>query len=322
MKAVRVSQYGGPEKLVLDEVPSLELKAGDALVRVRAAGVNFIDVYQRTGHYPVPLPFTPGSEGAGVVEALAGDVTDLDVGDRVAWAGHLGAYAESAVVPASKLVRLPDGLDERSAAAAMLQGMTAHYLCHGSYRVTAGDTVLVHAAAGGVGLLLVQMAHGLGARVIGTVSTEEKAELARGAGADDVILYTERDFESEVRRLTDGAGVEVVYDSVGKTTFAKGLDCLKPLGTMVLFGGSSGPVPPFDPLVLSQKGSLFLTRPTLGHYTADRAALMQRADAVLGAVARGELRLRIERTYPLADAAEAHRDLESRRTSGKLLLEP
>jgi NADPH2:quinone reductase len=322
MKAIRVSEFGGPEVLALEEVATPEPKDGEALVRVHAAGVNYIDVYQRTGHYPVPLPFTPGNEAAGTVEAVGPGVSEVRVGDRVAWAMQLGGYAEYAVVPDWKLVPIPAKLDDASAAAAMLQGMTAHYLSHGSYRIEAGDTVLVHAAAGGVGLLLVQMAHGLGARVIGTVSTEEKARLAREAGADEVVLYTEQDFETEVRRLTNGAGVEAVYDSVGMTTFDKSLNCLKPRGTLVLFGGSSGPVPPFNPLVLTQKGSLFLTRPSLAHYVADRAALMHRAGAVLGAIERGELELRIDRTYPLADAAEAHRDLESRATSGKLLLEP
>ena len=321
MKAIRVSEYGGPEVLRLEDVPTPEPKQGEALVRVRAAGVNFIDVYQREGRYPLPVPFTPGNEAAGVVEALGPGVTDLKVGDRVAWASHLGSYAEHAAVTAWKLVAIPDGVDDVSAAAAMLQGMTAHYLSHGSYPVKAGDTVVVHAAAGGVGLLLVQMAHALGAKVIGTVSTEAKAELAREAGADEVVLYTEQDFETEVRRITGGEGVEAVYDSVGKTTFDKSLNCLKPLGTMVLFGGSSGPVPPFDPIILSQKGSLFLTRPTLAHYTANRAALLERAGEVLAAVELGQLKLRIGGTYALADATEAHRDLEARKTTGKLLLE-
>jgi len=321
MKAIRVSHYGGPEVLAYEDAPAPEPKQSEALVRIRAAGVNFVDVYHREGRYPVPLPFTPGSEATGVVEAVGAGVSDLRAGDRVAWASHLGSYAEYAAVTAWKLVPIPDGVDDASAAAAMLQGMTAHYLSHGSYRIKAGDTVLVHAAAGGVGLLLVQMARALGAKVIGTVSTEAKAELAREAGADEVVLYTEQDFEVEVRRITGGAGVEAVYDSVGKTTFDKSLNCLRPLGTMVLFGGSSGPVPPFDPIVLSQKGSLFLTRPTLAHYTADRAALLHRAVAVLGAVESGELKLRVGGTYPLSDAADAHRDLEARRTTGKLLLD-
>jgi NADPH:quinone reductase len=321
MKAIRVSEYGGPEVLKLEEIPTPEPGSGEALVRVRAAGVNFIDVYQRTGRYPLTLPFTPGNEAAGTVEAVGDGVDEVRPGDRVAFAMQIGAYAEAVAVPAWKLVPLPEGVDERQAAAAMLQGMTAHYLTHATYRIREGDTVLVHAAAGGVGLLLCQMAHRLGAKVIGTVSTEEKAELARGAGADEVILYTETDFEDEVRRMTDGTGVDAVYDSVGKTTFDKGLNCLKPRGTMALFGASSGAVPPFDPLVLSTKGSLFLTRPTLAHYALGRAEMLSRAHDVLGWIASGELNLRIERTYPLADAATAHRDLESRATSGKLVLE-
>jgi NADPH2:quinone reductase len=321
VRAIRISEYGGPEVLKLDEVPAPGAGAGEALVRVRAAGVNFIDVYQRTGRYPLSLPFTPGNEAAGTVEAVGEGVDEVRVGDRVAFAMQLGAYAELVALPAWKLVALPEGVDERQAAAAMLQGMTAHYLTHATYPIRRGDTVLVHAAAGGVGLLLCQMAHRLGARVIGTVSTEEKARLAREAGADEVIRYTEADFEEEVRRITDGAGVEAVYDSVGKTTFDKGLNCLKPRGTMALFGASSGAVPPFDPLVLSTKGSLYVTRPTLAHYARDRAELLSRAGDVLGWVAAGELSIRVERTYPLAEAAAAHRDLESRATSGKLLLE-
>jgi NADPH2:quinone reductase len=321
MKAISVSEYGGPEVLRFEDVPAPEPKQGEALVRVRFAGVNFIDVYQREGRYPVPLPFVPGNEAAGVVEAVGPGVADLKVGDRVAWASHLGSYAERAAVTAWKLVAIPDALDDASAAAAMLQGMTAHYLTRGSYPIKPGDTVLVHAAAGGVGLLLVQMARDLGARVIGTVSTEEKAQLAREAGADEVVLYTEQDFETEVRRITGGEGVAAVYDSVGRATFDKSLNCLKPLGTMVLFGGSSGAVPPFDPIILSQKGSLFLTRPTLAHYTANRAALVERAGDVLAAIESGRLKLRIGGTYPLADAALAHRDLEARKTTGKLLLD-
>jgi NADPH2:quinone reductase len=322
MRAIRIEEFGGPEVMRLEEVPDRHPAPGEALVRVRAAGVNFIDVYHRTGRYPNPLPFTPGSEAAGVVEEVGERVTEVHEGQRVAFAGQLGAYAEHITVPAAKLVPVPDGIGDEGAAAAMLQGMTAHYLSHSTYPIKSGDTVLVHAAAGGVGLLLVQMAHRLGARVIGTVSTEAKAELARGAGADEVIRYTEQDFEEEVRRLTGGSGVEAVYDSVGKTTFAKSLNCLKPRGYMVLFGGSSGPVEPFDPIVLSAKGSLFLTRPTLHHYTPDRASLLERASAVLGWVADGSLELRIERTYPLAEAQQAHRDLESRATTGKLLLVP
>jgi NADPH2:quinone reductase len=321
MRAIRVHETGGPEVLSYeDDAPAPEPKEGEALVRVAAAGVNFIDVYQREGRYPVPTPFVPGNEGAGVVEAVGPGVADLAAGDRVAWASHLGSYAELAAIPAWKLVPIPEGLDERQAAAAMLQGMTAHYLSHGSYPIREGDTVLVHAAAGGVGLLLVQMAKRLGARVIGTVSTEEKERLAREAGADEIVRYTEVDFLEATRRLTEGKGVAAVYDSVGKTTFAKSLDCLAPRGYLVLFGASSGPVPPFDPMLLSQKGSLFLTRPTLGHYTATREELLARAGDVLGWVSSGELRLRVDRTYPLAEAADAHRALEGRETSGKLLL--
>jgi NADPH2:quinone reductase len=321
MRAIRVAEYGGPEVLRLEEVPDPVPGPNEAVVRVRAAGVNFIDVYHRTGRYPMELPFTPGSEAAGVVEAVGEAVRDVREGDRVAFASHPGAYAERVAVPAWKLVPLPGGVDERQAAAAMLQGMTAHYLSHATHPVRDGETVLVHAAAGGVGLLLVQMAHRLGARVIGTVSTAEKEQLALEAGADAVIRYTESDFEEEVRRLTDGTGVDAVYDSVGRTTFTKGLSCLKPRGMMVLFGGSSGPVEPVDPMVLTAKGSVFLTRPSLGHYMLGRAELLARAGDVLGWVASGDLRLRVERTYPLAEAETAHRDLESRATSGKLLLE-
>jgi NADPH2:quinone reductase len=287
-----------------------------------AVGINFIDVYQREGRYKVPLPFTAGQEGAGTVTAVGADVKSVKPGDRVAWSSVQGSYAEFASVPADKLVKIPQGVSDQQAAAAMLQGMTAHYLCYSVYLVKAGDAVLVHAAAGGVGLLLVQMCHNLGARVIGTVSTDEKAKLARDAGADEVILYTKSDFETETKRLTDGNGVNVVYDSVGKTTFEKGLNVLKPRGMMALFGGSSGAVPPFDPIVLSAKGSLFLTRPTLGHYTATREELESRASAVFGMIAAGKLKLRIEHTYPLDQAQQAHQDLEGRKTTGKLLLLP
>jgi NADPH2:quinone reductase len=322
MKTIRVSDNGGPEVLALADATVPEPGPGEVLVKIGAAGVNFIDVYQRTGRYPVPLPYTPGLEGAGTVEALGWEVTDIKVGDRVAWASHLGSYAQYVAAKADKLVLVPKGIDDCSAAAAMLQGMTAHYLAHSTYQIKSGDTVLVHAAAGGVGLLLIQMAKRLGARVIGTVSTEEKARIARDAGADEVILYTGADFEAETRRLTGGEGVEVVYDSVGKDTFEKGLNCLKPLGYLVLYGGSSGPVPPIDPMVLSAKGSLFLTRPSLHHYIPDRATLFERASEVLGWVASGRLKVRIGGTYPLAEAAAAHRDLESRATTGKLLIVP
>lgn len=320
MHAIRVTETGGPEKLVYQEVETPEPKAGEALVKLAVAGVNFIDVYFRIGQYPSPLPFTPGQEGAGVVAAVGPDVTTVKVGDRVAYTSVPGSYAEYAVVPAARLVPIPDGLDYKLATAAMLQGMTAHYLCHSTYPVQRGDTVLVHAAAGGVGLLLTQMAYRLGARVIGTVSTEHKAQLARDAGADEIILYTQTDFEQEVKRLTNGVGVAVVYDSVGKTTFDQSLNCLRPRGYMVLFGGSSGPVPPFNPQILNSKGSLFLTRPTLVNYIADRDELVSRAGAVMNWIKAGELKMNIEFTYPLADAAQAHRDLQSRATTGKLLL--
>lgn len=322
MKAIQVKQPGGPEAMELVELPVPEPRANEAVVKVAAAGVNFIDVYHREGRYKVPLPFVPGQEGAGVVTTLGADVKSVKKGDRVAWAGLLGGYAEYAAIPADRLVPIPAGVTDQQAAAAMLQGMTAHYLSHNTYPLKRGETALVHAAAGGVGLLLVQMAHHIGARVIGTVSTEEKAKLARDAGADEVILYTQSDFEAETKRLTDGKGVHVIYDSVGKTTFEKGLNVLRPRGMMVLFGGSSGAVPPFDLIALSQKGSLYVTRPTLANYTATRDELMTRASAVFGMMAAGKLKLRIEHTYPLAEAQRAHRDLEGRQTTGKLLLIP
>lgn len=320
MRAIQVEQPGGADALLLRDVPIPEPGGGDARVRVEFSGVNFIDVYQRTGRYPGPRPFIPGNEGAGVVEAVGSDVREVSVGQRVAWTSNLGSYAEAAVVPAAKLIPLPDEISSEQAAAAMLQGMTAHYLVNSTWLLRRGETALVHAAAGGVGLLLVQMAHRIGARVIGTVSTEAKEKLARDAGADDVIRYTEADFESEVKSLTGGKGVDVVYDSVGRTTFLKGMSCLRPRGMMVLFGGSSGPVDPFDPMLLSGKGSLFLTRPTLAHYTAGRAELLERGRSVLADVAAGTLQLRIDHIYPLADARSAHDDLESRKTTGKLLL--
>jgi len=306
----------------LGELPMPELKANEAMVKVAAAGVNFIDVYHREGRYKVPLPFVLGQEGAGVVTALGADVKSVKKGDRVAWTGLLGGYAEYAAIPADRLVAIPAGVTDQQAAAAMLQGMTAHYLSHDTYPLKRGETALVHAAAGGVGLLLVQMAHHIGARMIGTVSTEEKAKLARDAGADDIILYTQSDFEAETKRLTDGKGVHVVYDSVGKTTFEKGLNVLRPRGMMVLFGGSSGAVPPFDLIALSQKGSLYVTRPTLVNYIATREELMARSGAVFDMIGAGKLKLRIEHTYPLAEAQRAHRDLEGRKTTGKLLLIP
>lgn len=322
MKAIRVESFGGADNLTYQDVEKPKPESGEALVRIEAIGVNFIDVYHRTGLYPLPLPFTPGTEAAGIVEAVGNDVGELQVGERVAYAMAVGSYAEYAVVPASRLVKIPDEIDTQSAAAAMLQGMTAHYLVTSTYTLKAGDAALVHAAAGGVGLLLIQMAKRIGARVFGTVSTEEKARLAREAGADEVIIYTEQDFQEEVRRATGGKGVEVVYDSVGQTTFMKSLDSLAPRGLLALFGQSSGSVPPFDAALLAQKGALFLTRPSLGHYTATREELLWRAGDVFAWIKAGELKLRIEKRFPLADAAEAHRQLEGRATTGKVLLIP
>ncbi|HXL11356.1 MAG TPA: quinone oxidoreductase [Gemmatimonadales bacterium] len=322
MKAIRVHAPGGPEALRYEDVAQPSPTAGQVLVKVEAAGVNYIDVYQRTGLYKVATPFTLGQEAAGVVSAVGPGVTDPKPGDRVAYTSILGAYAEYAVVPADRVVVLPDGVTTRQAAAAMLQGMTAQYLASTTYPLKAGDTCLVHAAAGGVGLLLCQIASRRGARVIGTVSTREKAALARDAGARDVILYTEQDFEVEVKRLTNGVGLQVVYDSVGKTTFEKGLNCLIRRGMMVLYGQSSGPIGSLDPQVLSQKGSLFLTRPTLAHYIETRAELVARAGEVLSWIKSGALKLRIEHEFSLAEVAEAHRALEARKTTGKLLLIP
>ncbi len=322
MKAIRVHAPGGPEALRYEDVAQPSPAAGQVLVKVEAAGVNYIDVYQRNGLYKVATPFTLGQEAAGVVSAVGAGVTDPKVGDRVVYASILGAYAEYAVVPADRVVVLPEGVTTRQAAAVMVQGMTAHYLACTTYPLKTGDTCLVHAAAGGVGLLLCQVASRRGARVIGTVSTREKAALARDAGARDVILYTEQDFEAEAKRLTGGLGLQVVYDSVGKTTFEKGLNCLTRRGMMVLYGQSSGPIGSFDPQVLSQKGSLFLTRPTIAHYIATRAELVTRAGEVLSWVKSGTLKLRIEHEFSLAEAAEAHRALEARKTTGKLLLIP
>jgi NADPH2:quinone reductase len=322
MKAIRVSAVGGPEVLRLEDVPRPEPGPGQVRVKVESAGLNYIDVYHRTGFYPNPLPLTPGLEGAGIVEAVGSGVVDPKKGDRVAWSGVLGSYAEEVVGPAEKFVSVPAGVELRTAAALMLQGMTAHYLTESTFPLKAGHTCLLHAAAGGVGLLLAQMARRRGARILGTVSTDEKAVLARQAGVHEVILYTKEDFLAAVKRLTDGKGVDVVYDSVGQTTFDKDLDCLVPRGMLVLFGQSSGPVPPFNIGQLSAKGSLFLTRPTLVHYTADRASLLARSSAVLDAAASGALHVRIDRTFPLADAADAHRALEGRKTTGKVLLIP
>jgi NADPH2:quinone reductase len=322
MKAVALREVGGPEVLEYDTHPVPEPGAGEVRIKIEAAGVNFIDVYQRAGLYKLALPQVLGMEAAGVVDAISPGVTDLQVGDRVAYAMQLGAYAEVAIVPAQKLVPVPDSLDLRQAAAVMLQGMTAHYLSHSTYPIQAGDTVLIHAAAGGVGQLLVQMAKRRGARVIGTASTEEKADLAREAGADHVILYARTDFEAEVKRLTDGQGVEVVYDSVGQTTFDQSLNCLKRRGSMVLFGQSSGPVPPFNIGMLAARGSLFLTRPSLGDYIAERSELLQRAGKLFAWMAAGQLKVRIDRVFSLRDAAKAHRYLEGRKTKGKVLLVP
>jgi NADPH:quinone reductase len=322
MKAIRVEKYGGPEVLTLEEIPVPEPKAGEARVKIEAIGVNYVDVYQRTGLYPIQTPFTLGQEAAGVVDAVGEGVSEVKKGDRVAYAMVLGSYAEYAVVPAWRLVSVPSGIDAKSAAALMLQGMTAHYLTRSSYPLKKDETALIHAAAGGVGLLMIQIAKQLGAHVIGTVSTEAKAELAREAGADTIILYTQTDFVPEVKKLTDGCGVHVVYDSVGQSTFDKSLDCLRPRGYLVLFGQSSGPVPPFDLGKLAAKGSLFLTRPSLLHYTLDRAELLQRASDIFDWAASGKLKLRIENTFPITEAAEAHRQLEGRKTTGKVILLP
>ena len=322
MKAIRIHTYGGPETLTYEEIPVPEPKAGEARIKIESSGVNFIDIYHRTGFYPLKTPFTLGTEGAGIVDAVGDGVTEVKKGDRVAYAMIPGSYAEYAIVPAARLVPVPENVDTKTAAAIMLQGMTAHYLTHSTYVLKKGETTLVHAAAGGVGLLLIQVAKMLGARVIGTVSTEIKAELARQAGADEIILYTQSDFLAEVKRLTDGKGVNVVYDSVGATTFEKSLDCLKPRGTLVLFGQSSGPVASFDPGKLAAKGSLFLTRPSLAHYTLDRSELLRRAEDLFGWIQSGKLKPRIESAWAMKDAEAAHRQLEGRKTTGKLVLIP
>lgn len=322
MKAVRVHKYGGPEVLTIDEVPVPEPKAGETRVKIEAIGVNYIDIYQRTGLYPLQTPFTLGTEGAGIVDAVGPNVTEVKKGERVGYASIPGSYAEYAIVPAARLVPIPPNIDARTAAALMLQGMTAHYLTHSTYALKQGDTALIHAAAGGVGLLLIQIAKQFGATAIGTVSTEAKAKLAKEMGADHLILYTQSDFLAEVKKLTDGRGVNVVYDSVGQTTFDKSLDCLRPRGYLVLFGQSSGPVPPFDPGKLAAKGSLFLTRPSLPHYTLERSELLQRANDVFNWTATGKLKVRIDKTFPLAEVAEAHRQLEGRKTTGKVILLP
>jgi NADPH:quinone reductase len=322
MKAIQIQETGGPEVLRLAELPIPQPGPGQVLLRVEATGVNFVEIYFRKGVYKAALPLTPGSEAAGTVEELGPGVTGFAAGDLVASTGVLGSYAEYALVPAAQLVKVPAGLTPEQAAAAMLQGMTAHYLAYSTFPLKAGETALVHAGAGGVGLLLTQMAAKIGARVITTVSSPAKAELSREAGAAEVILYTEQDFEAEVKRLTNGKGVDVVYDSVGKTTFDKSLNCLRPRGLLALFGQASGVVPPFDLAQLNSKGSLFITRPTLWHYIATRAELEWRAGDVLNWAAKRELKLRTEHTYPLAEAAQAQIDMEGRKTTGKILLAP
>jgi len=322
MKAIRIHNHGGPEVLAYEDVPIPEPRAGEARVKIEASGVNFIDIYHRIGLYPMNRPCILGSEGAGIVDALGEGVSEVKPGDRVAYAMIPGSYAEYAVVPAVKLVPVPDDIDAKSAAGIMLQGMTAHYLTHSTYPLQKGDTALVHAAAGGVGLLLVQVAKLLGAKVIGTVSTQAKADLARRAGADEIIQYTQADFLAEVKRITNGQGVHVVYDSVGATTFEKSLDCLRPRGYLVLFGQSSGPVAAFDPAKLAAKGSLFLTRPSLAHYALTRTELLRRATDLFDWMQAGKLTLRIEKSLPLQDAREAQQLLEKRKTTGKLILIP
>ena len=322
MRAIRPETTGGPEVMTLMDYPTPEPGPGEVRVRIEAAGVNFIDIYRRSGQYKVDLPIAMGLEGAGVIEAVGPGGVDFKPGDRVAWAAGPGSYATHAVIPAARLVPVPDGVDAATAAAAMLQGMTAHYLACATYPLREGDECLVHAAAGGVGLLLCQIAKRRGARVLGTVSTEEKARLAREAGAAEVILYTQVDFEAETRRLTDGRGVNVVYDSIGKDTFLRSLGSLRRRGTLVLYGQSSGAVPPFDPQLLSHRGSLFLTRPTLADYTATREELLARASEVLEWIQRGELKIKVGATFPLAEAAVAHQKLAGRETAGKVLLIP
>jgi NADPH:quinone reductase len=322
MQAVRIHRFGGPDEMVLEELPTPEPGPGQARVRVGAAGVNYSEVGQRTGSRGDPLPLIMGREGAGTVEAIGSGVTEVAVGDRVVWSGIPGAYASQAVVPAARLAPIPDGLSDQQAAAALLQGMTAHYLACSTFPLQSGQSCLVHAAAGGVGLLLCQIAKRRGARVLGTVSTEAKAALAREAGADEVILYSQQDFEAEVKRLTDGRGVDVVYDAVGKDTFAKSLKCVARRGMLVHYGQASGPVPPLDTAALGGQGSVFLTRPSLLDYTYTRPELLARSAETLGWVLDGSLKLRIDRTYTLAEAPQAHRDLTGRRTAGKLLLLP
>jgi NADPH2:quinone reductase len=322
MKAVRVHEFGGTEALRYEDAQVPEPGEGEVRVKIEAAGLNFVDIYHRTGSYPGRPPITLGVEAAGVVDAIGPGVTAVKPDDRVAYAMQQGAYAEFAVVPAWQLVPVPDQISAQQAAAVLLQGMTAHYLSHSTYPLDQDDTALIHAAAGGVGHLLVQMANQRGSRIIATVSTEEKAALSRAAGAHEVVLYTQKDFEEETKRLTGGRGVDVVYDSVGKDTFGKSLNCLRLRGYLVLYGQSSGAVEPLDPQVLNTKGSLFLTRPSLGHYTATREELLKRATDLFNLMIDGKLEVRIDKTYPLSQAAEAHRYMESRKTKGKVLLLP
>jgi NADPH2:quinone reductase len=322
MKAIRVQHTGGPEVMEVVEVPVPQTKPTEALVKVTVAGVNSIDGHFRDGSLRTPLPFVPGQEGAGVVSAVGSQAKSVKVGDRVAWSGALGSYAEYVVAAADSLVPLPANLSDQQAAAAMMQGLTAHYLANDAHKLKAGETALVHAAAGGVGLLLVQMARAIGARVIGTASNEEKAALARDAGADEVIVFVRQDFEAEVKRLTGGKGVDVVYDGVGKATFEKNLNVMRPRGMLVIYGMSSGPVPPVDPAKLSEKGSLYMARTTLAHFTATREELLARTGALFAMIADGRLKVKIAKTYPLAEAAQAHRDMEGRQMTGKMLLIP
>jgi NADPH2:quinone reductase len=322
MKAIRIHEHGGPEAMRHEDLPTPDPGPGQLLVRLAAAGVNYIDTYQRSGQYKVPLPYAMGLEGAGEIERAGPGVADWKPGQRVAWTNVPGSYATHALVPADKAVPVPEGVELPQAAAVMLQGMTAHYLAHATWPLKPGDTCLVHAGAGGVGLLLTQMAKRAGARVFSTVSTDEKARLSRDAGADEVILYTREDFADAVKRLTAGQGVQVVYDSVGRDTFEKGLGLLVPRGMMVLYGQSSGAVAALDPQVLSARGSLFLTRPTLGHYTLTREELLRRAGDCFAWMASGALKVRIGAEFPLAEAARAHQELQGRRTTGKVLLIP
>jgi NADPH2:quinone reductase len=322
MKAIRVHEFGAADALRYEDAPTPEPKAGEVRIKLSAAGLNFIDIYHRSGAYAMPVPFIPGLEGAGVVDAVGEDVSTLAVGDRVAYPSQAASYAEYATVPADRTVPVPDAIDLNTAAAVMLQGMTAHYYATSTYPIQPGDKVLVHAAAGGVGQLLVQIAKLRGGWVVGTVSNDEKAAIAKAAGADEIILYTQQDFEAETKHLTGGKGVDVVYDSVGKTTFDKSLNCLRPRGYMVLCGQASGPVDPINPQILNQRGSLYLTRPSLGPYIATRAELLQRADDLFAWIQSGKLNVHIDKTFPLAQAAEAHRYMEARMTKGKVLLIP